>query len=244
MHAMKAIGAAIYHDHDLAEDATPLLRLIDTLAAGAADLRLFCVPLAPRREASTEFVREKLIARISGGALASALVETAPTTPAGDSLAITVTLQAPAQPAGYRYELGVALGETFVARRSLAAIVDEVLAFAGAVDARAGAIFPAETAAYAYSLAVGGVAGDLTEAQARRAKDVFYDVHELGDRARAPEWGNILGRHHARELAAARVQDVIVRELPRGGAYVQLTPDPTDASLDAKRATLAASWRA
>jgi len=109
---------------------------------------------------------------------------------------------------------------------------------------RAGAIFTADTVAYAYGLAVGGVAGDLTEAQTRRVKDVFYDVYELGDRARSPEWGNILGRHHVRELAAARAQGATVRDLPRGGAYVQLTADPTDASLDAKRATLAASWRA
>lgn len=73
---MTALGAALYHDVALADDTQPIEARLDALFAGESGLEQFCVPLAPRKERPSAFRREKLLARVKRGELASFLVET------------------------------------------------------------------------------------------------------------------------------------------------------------------------
>jgi hypothetical protein len=246
---MTAIGAALYHDHYLGEDPRPVEALLDALLGDAAGLLQFCVPLAPRKEAPAPLQREPLLARVKRGELASFVVMTPPSAADADALTIGVVIApttAAAQEgrAGYRCRLDVALGATWLARLGAPAVVDAVVAFAGAVSARAGVVFPAESTSFAHAYA-SATRGGLTEEQDRLVKDVFYAVYELRDRIRGPEWGTFLAAHHVDKLGGReRIEResgcAVVRPLEHGGMYLQVTERPDQPhTLDALAAFLA-----
>lgn len=246
---MTSLGAALYHDHSIAESPGPAETLLDALLPQSEGLQQFSVPLSPRKEAPGPLQRNALFARVKRGELASFLITTPATTADADVITIGFLLApstAAAQEgrAGYRYRLDVALGAAAVARRGTTAVIEALVAFANTVSPRAGVVFPAESASFAHAYA-SGTRGGLTEEQDRRVKDVFYAVYELGDRIRGPEWGTFLTAHHVEKLGGhERIEReagcAAVRTLAHGGLYLQLTERPDEPhSLDALAAFLA-----
>ena len=250
MTPMTALGAALYHDVHLVEDTQPIEALLDSLFAGESGLKQFCVPLAPRRERPSALRREKLLERVSRGELFSFMVGTDAKVADADVLTLGVGLSpttAAAQEgsAGYRYRLDLAAGAAVVARRGAEALVESLLAFASAVPPRAGVVFPAESASFAHALA-SGARGGLSEQQDRRVREVFYAVYELGDRIRGPEWGTFLGAHHVAKLGdlervRAESGCAVMRSLPHGGAYLQVTERIDDPQVEDRLAALASA---
>lgn len=243
-----ALGAVLYHNVSLAEDSRPLEAFLDGFFDGANGLTQFCVPIAPRKERPVAFHRGKLLERVRNGELFSFLVGSPGDVEANfvkaGFLLSPPTAVAEAGLSGYRYRFQLAVGAQPLAQRSADAVVSEVVKLADAINPRAGAIFTAETAAFAHALATGG-RGGLTEEQDLRVRDVAYAVHELGDKIRGPEWGTFLGTHHVDKLGGIeRVETQsrcsVVRRLAGGGAYLQVTSAPPAPGAPAFAAELAA----
>jgi hypothetical protein len=249
MHAMSfALGAAVYHDHDLVADPAPLERLLDAFAG--EKLTQFCVPLAPRKERPSGYERAKLIARVRAGELFALLVGTPPEVDDVDALMIGCEVAPTTKPSrrGYRYRADVAVGAAQLDRRTPASVVGAVVEFADRVAARAGAVFTADSTSFAHALAAGALGGSLTEEQNRRVRDVAYAVVELDGRIRGPEWGTFLSTDHVAHLGGAGALEAgagcaVARRLDSGGMYLQLTdrlPDPSAPALAAGLDRLAA----
>ncbi len=229
---MSHAASALYFEYELAANPAPLMRLLETLAAGGDAFQQWHIPEKRKGPPPSAFNLKGLVARVTKGNTWMVGVETPRNTADADSLFVTAQTTPLTKRSGTltkcRYETCVVLG----ARRT--ECIDAIIAFADAVAARAGAIFVADTVDLAAAIATTSGRSNLTEAQRDRIPedDLYWQPH-WGDVIRGPAWGTFLGVHHVAKLGGiSRIERdsgcARVIALGSGGAYLQTTHEPTD----------------
>jgi hypothetical protein len=233
-----AVAAALHFDHELAANPKPLVGLVETLATLGRFRQSYIDAQNHKMRPPSALRLDSLIMRVARGETSGIGIETAIGTPDADTLNVRVdTTPVAKHPERYtltkcRYQAFIGLGAHRVQG------IDALIAFAEAIAVRAGAIYVADTAEYAMALASGGGSPTLTRAQIDRITDGLYWRPRWGDVVRGPAWGTFLGAPHIEKLGGiARVEREAgcyrVISLRSGGAYLQTTPEPTDAVSEA-----------
>jgi hypothetical protein len=249
-----ALGAALYFDHDLSAEPTPMVRLLEELfseSAPASSLVQWFHRVDNQRAApGTNYELAAFERKLRRGETSTATVETPPKTPEADQVMVlahttpSARLPAPLNQA-WRYDLVIAVGPSWLERLTPSRIVKAVIAFADAVAVNAGVILWSKSPRFASDLAwaVGG-SSELDSVQRSRVSDEMYWRSQWGRVIRGPSWGTFLGATHVRRLGGI---EQIEREagaanivsLGSGGAFLQATPIDKPILEDAGIETLA-----
>lgn len=232
-----ALGCAVYFDTELPRDVAPLqelLRSIFGLASRDGAIAQWTTSEQTQQVgAPAKYDLATLSKQIHAGKLASAAVETAAgTLDAQHMLVLAQTtpaakLRPGVPPRSWRYDLVAAFGAERLRELGAARVIQQLVAFADAVRARAGVIFWAETTSFAAGLAM-GAGGGLTAAQEVRVADSRYFRSHWGRIIRGPAWGTFLSAQHVEKLGGlealkAHSGCAHVERLSSGGAFLQLT---------------------
>ncbi|MEP6859964.1 MAG: hypothetical protein ABJE66_05050 [Deltaproteobacteria bacterium] len=234
-----ALGAALYFDHDLSADPTPLVRLLEQLFGesepSSSLVQWFHRVDNQRATPGTTYELSALERKLRRGETSTATVETPPKTLESDQVMVlahttpSARLPVPLEQA-WRYDLVIAAGPSWLERLTPSRVVEAVIAFADAVVANAGVILWSRSPRFASDLAwaIGG-SSELDSEQRARVSDEMYWRSQWGRVIRGPSWGTFLGAAHVRTLGGieqiareAGAADIV--SLGSGGAFLQATP--------------------
>jgi hypothetical protein len=234
-----ALGAALYFDHDLSAEPTPMVRLLEELFSESAPasslVQWFHRVDNQRATPGTNYELAAFERRLRRGETSTATVETPPKTPESDQVMVlahttpSARLPTPLNQA-WRYDLVIAVGPSWLKRLTPSRIVKTVIAFADAVAVNAGVILWSKSSRFASDLAwaIGG-SSELDSVQRSRVSDEMYWRSQWGRVIRGPSWGTFLGAAHVGRLGGieqiereAGVADIV--SLRSGGAFLQASP--------------------
>ena len=234
-----ALGAALYFDHDLSAEPSPLIHLLEELfgesAPASSLVQWFHRVDDERTTPGSNYELSGLERKLRRGETSTTTVETPPKTPASDQvmvLAHTTPSARLASPLGqrWRYDLVIAVGPRWIERLTPDRIVKAVVAFADTVAANAGVILWSKSPRFASDLAwaIGG-SSELDPQQRSRISDEMYWRSQWGRVIRGPSWGTFLGAAHVDRLGGVeqihrQAGAVNIVSLGSGGAFLQATP--------------------
>jgi len=232
-----ALGAAIHYDFELATNPQPFETLVKSLFGVSSPTGEFVHwfrPLKGKRTPPPPPLDVDKLVRLVRRGVASAAAETAPNTADSDLLLVVAgTRPINDGPERFtmtkcRYNAVIAAGAARLRRLGVQRVIDAIVAFADAVEVRAGVVHCADSSTYASALASCGASG-LSRAESDHVSDLMYFEPQWGDVIRGPAWGTFLGAAHVARLGgAAHIADSApcagVSSLRSGGSYLQATP--------------------
>jgi hypothetical protein len=237
-----ALGAAIHYDFELAATPKPFEVLVERLfgtTSPRGEPRHWFIDVHNRKAPPPAPLNLlKLVRLVAGGGIATAAVETAPNTADPDMILVRAgTAPIDKQPQRFTqtkclYDAVAVCGSAQLHQVGMQHVLDAIVAFADAVCARAGAVYCADSAAYAAGLASCGGSPTLSREQIAHLTDLMYWRPRWGDIIRGPAWGTFLGAAHVERLGGVvRIERqgacAQVITLHSGGAFLQVTPIET-----------------
>jgi hypothetical protein len=243
-----ALGAAIYHDHDLSVRPDSLLSIIRAVFGERSLEGEYTQSILPagalKYGKPSRLHLARLANRIDAGEIARVIIETVARTPDCNVRVVIADVtpdplrREPLTPRDWKYDISAGFGSNPVAALGRDRLTALLVELADCVQAKAGVIHWANSASYASGLAM-GAGGGVPEAQERKIAHSYYQRDLWGPVIRGPSWGTFLSACHVeqmggigrleRESGCARV--VALRS---GGAFLQLTPtsEPLDVDRD------------
>jgi hypothetical protein len=233
-----ALGAAVHYDFELADTPKPFEALVEDLFGAESpggEFRHWFIRVENRQAPPpAPLDLRKLVRRVVGGGLAMAAAETAPKTADPDMMLVragtTPVSQRPERFSQSKslYDAIAVFGAARLRGIGRQRALDDIVAFADAVDAQAGVVHWADSAAYAGGLASCGGSPTLSREQVGHITDLMYWQSRWGEVIRGPAWGTFLGAAHVERLGGIRR---IEREAPcarvialrSGGGFLEAT---------------------
>lgn len=232
-----SLAAALYFDTELASNVEPFARLTATLFSSKEHQFVqFSMPIEnTKARPPSSFDVPKLLKRITDGQVSLVAVETEAKTPDHDQMRVSVTTTPIAQrPERFfsqtrcRYVCHAQFGPSPLAALGTQRVLDALIAFADAVQTRAGIVLWADTTLFASCLVSTGSSSKLTRDEDQQVLASMDGQSRWGDTIRGPQWGTFLGSDHVARLGGierierdSRCARVV--GIASGGAFLQAT---------------------